>query len=163
LKCKENEYNEKAKKIYAKKERLFEERNKKQWELTQNQLKKISIDDVVNNKELAMKLILPKETRIVEDAYSHYGYYVNSIIKTFQRFTLDQYKRIRKNTLQATSRNMKMSEDLIENWRLLDSHLKEKISKKTTEEKSALLQKMASELMKTPSGNIISFNIEINL
>ena len=57
-----NEYLRKEEQLYAKKERLFNEGNITNWNLNSEDVKGEEGLKVQTNKELAMKLMLPKET-----------------------------------------------------------------------------------------------------
>lgn len=60
LDIKARKYAKKDNKLYTRKDRLFNEGNPKSWEIKQEDLKKIDPKDIVKDKGVAMKLMLPK-------------------------------------------------------------------------------------------------------
>jgi hypothetical protein len=95
-------YKTKEAKLYAKKDRLFGEANLKAWDVSLDDLKKYNPQQLASNKDLALTIILPKETKELEENYKQYGYYMNKLIEETKRMTVKNYRRMRRH-LQAVS------------------------------------------------------------
>ena len=60
LEQKARDYSKKDTRLFARKEKLYSEKNPKQWDLIKEDFNKYSLKDFEEDKPLAMKLMLPK-------------------------------------------------------------------------------------------------------
>ncbi len=101
MSAKGQEYAKKDSKLYVKKERLYMEGNPRLWEIKPEDLKKFTPKQIAENKSLAMRTMLPKETHELEETCLSYGYYLTKLIEETRRMTLKNYRKMRRHLKQT--------------------------------------------------------------
>eukprot|EP00826_Nyctotherus_ovalis_P015191 TRINITY_DN1429_c0_g1_i22.p1 TRINITY_DN1429_c0_g1~~TRINITY_DN1429_c0_g1_i22.p1 ORF type:complete len:501 (-),score=117.07 TRINITY_DN1429_c0_g1_i22:163-1665(-) len=106
----EEHTNTNEKKLYKKKEQLFEMRNTMKWDLDPSAM--ANIEAIVSNKSMAMREILSKESEECRKMRMYYGYYSNKLEEEFHRI-------LKKNTQAFKAQFEKSTEAFTENYEKL--------------------------------------------
>jgi len=140
------DYTKKENKLYLRKEKLYLEGNPKQWDLKPEELKKFTPKQVAEDKGLAMRIMLPKETRDLEETCLSYGYYLNKLLEETKRVTLKNYRKMRKHLKQTADEEMNLFKGAAERWAATSGHFMDKISKKPQATREAITKKIVSDI-----------------
>lgn len=143
---KEQEFSKRESKLYARKEKLYIEANTKAWEIPAEIIKAHTPKQLASDKALAMKLILPKDTRELELVCADYGYYLNKLIEENRRVHLQDYRKMRKHMKQLADDQATFLREMGSHWSSVSQRLSEKLSKKPSGHKEALLKKIREDL-----------------
>ncbi len=100
MSTKGQEFAKKESKLYGRKERLYLEANPRQWDLKAEDLKKFTPKQIAEDKGLAMRSMLPKDTHDLEESCLSYGYYLSKLIEETHRLSLKNYRRMRRHMMQ---------------------------------------------------------------
>ena len=144
--AKEQEFSKKESKLYARKEKLYIESNTKAWEIPAEVIKTYTPKQLAGDKPLAMKLILPKDTRELELACADYGYYLNKLIEENKRMNLQNFKKMRKHMKQLADDQATFLREMGSQWSSTSQRLSDKLYKKPASHKEALLKRIKDDL-----------------
>jgi hypothetical protein len=145
--AKEQDFTRKESKLYTRKEKLYLEANTKAWEIPTEVIKKYTAKQLVGDKSLAMKLILPKDTRELELTCTDYGYYLNMIIEENRRVNLQNYRKMRKHIKQLADDQATFLREMGSQWSSTSQRLSDKLSKKPANYRENLLKKITEDLV----------------
>lgn len=117
-----NDYLKKEELLYAKKERLFAEGRVTAWNLDPEDIKSEYGLKVQSDKEIAMKLILPKvlfpqlmelqDTEKLKEQYIYSGYYTNKLLEGTRHLMLKNYRTMRKHFRETANENTTVMKDV---------------------------------------------------
>lgn len=106
----EEHTNSNEKKLYKKKEQLFDMKNTMKWDLDPSAM--ANIEAIVSNKNMAMREILSRESEECRRLRMYYGYYSNKLEEEFHRI-------LKKNTQAFKAQFEKSTEAFAENYEKL--------------------------------------------
>ena len=100
----------------------------------------------MEDKGLAMRIMLPKETRDLEESHIEYGYYLNKAIQETNRINLQNYRKMRKHIKKFADDQASLLKNISENWSIISQRLDEKIYKKTQADRNSILAKIHADI-----------------
>eukprot|EP00826_Nyctotherus_ovalis_P018220 TRINITY_DN15434_c0_g1_i6.p3 TRINITY_DN15434_c0_g1~~TRINITY_DN15434_c0_g1_i6.p3 ORF type:complete len:161 (+),score=65.89 TRINITY_DN15434_c0_g1_i6:1251-1733(+) len=106
------EFSESEKKLQAKKESLFKNKNVDKWKLDPQILNTISKEGLLGNKQLAISKMLPKETEDLQEQYISYVYFVNRILEEVARINHRKEKAFNKRLAKIYSRQDGLTQEV---------------------------------------------------
>ena len=104
-----NAFNKNEKYLINKKEDLFRKGDTNKWELDPND--KDNASQLLQNKNNALKKIIPKETNNVINLKKVYGYYLNRIIDEYERIRLINSSSHKENLINACTKLTEIYDD----------------------------------------------------
>lgn len=138
------------KKLLKKKESKFEQRNTSTWELEPSALN--NIGSLLNDKALAFKEMLPKESQETRKLRMYYGYYSNKIIEEFKRVEDKNEEPFKLRFIKAGELMIEREEKLVKIWTDILTRVKDVKVIPQSKEKDMLM----------PGGNIATMPISEN-
>ena len=106
--------------MQSKKENLFKAGNITQWQITLKEGEEpYNYEELIKNKELAFSKMCTQETRESIGFKKIYGYYMNRVIREYQRMIREQGKRFRKHFEGLSIRNQELLADSFHLLRLI--------------------------------------------
>lgn len=143
---KEQNFSKKESKLYSKKERMYIDGNTKSWGISPEDIKEHTPKQISENKQLAMQLMLPKETLELEASYLEYGYYLNKCIEESRRINGQKYRSIRKVIKKFTNDQANALREMGGQWSFTSQRLSEKVTKKPDSYRQSLLAKIKADI-----------------
>ena len=116
------------------------------WDIKPEELKKYTPKQISEDKGLAMKIMLPKETKDLEERCLDYGYYLTKLIDETKRMNVKNYRKMRKHLKQVADDQADLLKKTSERWAATSQHFSDKISKRSQAARDALLKKITNDL-----------------
>jgi len=146
---KKMEYSIREQNLYERKEKLFASKSYKQWGLSSKELDNLISNNLFHDKVIAMRLILPNETRNLEELYLDYGFCLNRVLDEVQRITMGDYKQMKEHMKKVLEEYGKSQARVHEKIVKSLEHLKEDIEGMSREYKKNIIKQILNKYSMT--------------